>query len=58
MSNKLRAIIYAIFIILTLLVAYLAYMQRGYLAMGGEVFILLIPVLIDIWVEGTEDEEK
>lgn len=58
MRNKTRAFIYAIPIILTLLAMHLAYIQRGYLAIGGEVFILLVPVLIDIWVEGIEDEKK
>lgn len=58
MKNKTRAFVYAISIILTLLAMHLAYIQRGYLAIGGEVFILLVPVLIDIWVEGTKDEEK
>lgn len=58
MRNKTRAFVYAISIILTLLAMHLAYIQRGYLAIGGEVFILLVPVLIDIWVEGIEDEKK
>lgn len=58
MKNKTRAFVYAISIILILLAMHLAYIQRGYLAIGGEVFILLVPVLIDIWVEGTKDEEK
>lgn len=58
MKNKTRVLVYAISIILTLLAMHLAYIQRGYLAIGGEVFILLVPVLIDIWAEGTEDEEK
>lgn len=52
MKNKSRILIYAISIILTLSAMHLAYIQRGYLAIGGEVLILLIPVLIDIWVEG------
>jgi hypothetical protein len=54
MKNKSRILIYAISIILTLS----AYIQRGYLAIGGEVLLLLIPVLIDIWVEGIENEEE
>lgn len=58
MKNKTRVLVYVIFIILTLLAMHLAYIQRGYLAIGGEVFILLVPVLIDIWVEGTKDEEE
>lgn len=52
MKNKSRMITYIICVILTLLVMHLAYIQRGYLAIGGEVLILLIPVLIDIWAEG------
>lgn len=52
MKNKSRALVYAIFVILTLLAMHLACIQRGYLAIGGEVLILLIPVLIDIWAEG------
>lgn len=52
MKNKTRVLVYVISIILTLLAMHLAYIQRGYLAIGGEVLILLIPVLIDIWVEG------
>lgn len=52
MKNKSRILIYTISIILTLLAMHLAYIQRGYLAIGGEVLILLIPVLIDIWAEG------
>lgn len=58
MKNKSRILIYVISIILTLLAMHLAYIQRGYLAIGGEVLLLLIPVLIDIWVEGIEDEKK
>lgn len=58
MKNKTRVLVYVISIILTLLAMHLAYIQRGYLAIGGEVLILLVPVLIDIWVEGTEDEKK
>lgn len=58
MKNKSRILIYAISIIITLLAMHLAYIQRGYLAIGGEVLLLLIPVLIDIWVEGIENEEE
>lgn len=58
MKNKSRILIYVISIILTLLAMHLAYIQRGYLAIGGEVLLLLIPVLIDIWVEGIENEEE
>ncbi|WP_286033696.1 hypothetical protein [Fusobacterium necrogenes] len=58
MKNKSRILIYAISIILTLLAMHIAYIQRGYLAIGGEVLLLLIPVLIDIWVEGIENEEE
>lgn len=58
MKNKSRILIYAISIILTLLAMHIAYIQRGYLAIGGEVLILLVPVLIDIWAEGIEDEEE
>jgi|GEM_PF-1259711 hypothetical protein len=58
MKNKSRILIYTISIILTLLAMHIAYIQRGYLAIGGEVLLLLIPVLIDIWVEGIEDEKK
>lgn len=58
MKNKTRVLVYAISIILTLLAMHLAYIQRGYLAIGGEVLLLLIPVLIDIWVEGIENEEE
>lgn len=58
MKNKSRILIYAISIILTLLAIHIAYIQRGYLAIGGEVLLLLIPVLIDIWVEGIENEEE
>lgn len=58
MKNKTRVLVYVISIILTLLAMHLAYIQRGYLAIGGEVLLLLIPVLIDIWVEGIENEEE
>lgn len=58
MKMKFRILIYAISIILTLLAMHIAYIQRGYLAIGGEVLLLLIPVLIDIWVEGIENEEE
>ena len=58
MNGKTRALVCAIFVILTLLAMHLAYIQRGYLAIGGEVLLLLIPVLIDIWVEGLENEEE
>ncbi|WP_270427287.1 hypothetical protein [Fusobacterium mortiferum] len=58
MKNKTRVLVYVISIILTLLAIHLAYIQRGYLAIGGEVLLLLIPVLIDIWVEGIENEEE
>lgn len=52
MKNKSRAVVYVISIISTLVAMHLAYIQRGYLAIGGEVFILLVPVLIDLWVGG------
>lgn len=58
MKNKSRILIYAISIILTLSAMHIAYIQRRYLAIGGEVLLLLIPVLIDIWVEGIENEEE
>lgn len=58
MKNKSRILIYAISIILTLLAIHIAYIQRGYLAIGGEVLLLLIPVLIDIWMEGIENKEE
>lgn len=58
MKMKFRILIYVISIILTLLAMHIAYIQRGYLAIGGEVLLLLIPVLIDIWVEGIENEEE
>lgn len=58
MENKFRALVYAISVILTLLAIHLAYIQREYLAIGGEVLIPIIPVLIDIWVEGIENEEE
>ncbi len=58
MKGKTRVLVYAISIIITLLAMHLAYIQRGYLAIGGEVLLLLIPVLIDIWVEGIENEEE
>lgn len=58
MKNKSRALVYVISIISTLVAMHLAYIQRGYLAIGGEVFILLVPVLIDLWVGGKEDEEE
>lgn len=58
MKMKFRILIYAISIILTLSAMHIAYIQRGYLAIGGEVLLLLIPVLIDIWVEGIENEEE
>lgn len=52
MKMKFRILIHAMCILLTLFAMHLAYIQRGYLAIGGEVLILLIPVLIDIWAEG------
>lgn len=58
MKNKSRALVYVISIISTLVAMHLAYIQRGYLAIGGEVFILLVPVLIDLWVGGKEDEKE
>lgn len=58
MKNKTRVLVYVISIILTLSAMHIAYIQRGYLAIGGEVLLLLIPVLIDIWVEGIENEEE
>lgn len=58
MKGKTRVLVYAISIIITLLAMHLSYIQRGYLAIGGEVLLLLIPVLIDIWVEGIENEEE
>lgn len=55
--KKNRKLIYVIFIVLALIAIHYAYIQRGYLAIGGEVFLSLIPVLIDIWVEEIDDEE-
>lgn len=42
--------IYLIFLIITMLSVPLACEWRGYFALGGEILIPLIPVMIHIWI--------
>ena len=48
--------IYLIFLIITMLSVPLAYECRGYFALGGEILIPLIPVMIHMWVKIYEED--
>ena len=50
--------IYFIFFILTLLGIKEAYQQRGYFAVGGEIMIMLIPVIIKFYLEMRKDSKR
>ncbi|MCF2674613.1 hypothetical protein [Fusobacterium varium] len=42
--------IYVLSVFITVLTVQLAYECRGYFALGGEILIPLIPVMIHIWI--------
>ena len=48
--------IYLIFLIITMLSVPLACEWRGYFALGGEILILLIPVMLHMWVKIYEED--
>lgn len=50
--------IYFIFFILTLLGIKEAYEQRGYFAVGGEIMIMLIPVILKFYLEMRKDNKR
>lgn len=50
--------IYLIFFILTLLGTKEGYEQRGYFAVGGEIMIMLIPVIIKFYLEMRKDNKR
>lgn len=50
--------IYLFFFILTLLGIKEAYEQRGYFAVGGEIMIMLIPVILKFYLEMRKDNKR
>lgn len=42
--------IYVLSILITMIAIQAAYEHRGYFALGGEILILLIPVMIHMWI--------
>lgn len=58
LRNEIK--IYAIFAEIMILFIILAYRQRGYLAFGGEVLVMLIPLAYSFYVRSKKigDDEK
>lgn len=50
--------IYLLFFFLTLLGIKEAYEQRGYFAVGGEIMIMLIPVILKFYLEMKKDNKR
>lgn len=50
--------IYLLFFFLTLLGIKEAYEQRGYFAIGGEIMIMLIPVILKFYLEMRKDNKR
>lgn len=48
--------IYVLSVFITVLTVQLAYECRGYFALGGEIFVPLIPVMLHMWVKLYEKE--
>ncbi len=48
--------IYVLSVFITILSMQIAYECRGYFALGGEILIPLIPVMIHMWVKLYEEE--
>lgn len=48
--------IYVLSVLITMLSVQVAYECRGYFALGGEILIPLIPVMIHMWVKIYEEE--
>ena len=42
--------IYVLSVFITILSMQIAYELRGYFALGGEILILLIPVMLHMWI--------
>ena len=57
-KRKGWVVLTAIFWLFTPLIFYLAYLERGYIAIGGEVFFPLIPLLIWILAKSIKDITK
>lgn len=48
--------IYRISILITMIAIQAAYEWRGYFALGGEILIPLIPIMLHMWVKIYEEE--
>lgn len=48
--------IYVLSVFITILSMQIAYEWRGYFALGGEILIPLIPVMIHMWVKIYEED--
>ena len=48
--------IYVLSVFITVLTVQLAYERRGYFALGGEILVPLIPVMLHMWVKLYEKE--
>lgn len=53
--NIVKAYVLAFFVTIAAMIH--AYFQRGYLAFGGEVMIMLLPLMLDMYLEMREDDE-
>lgn len=53
--NIVKAYVLAFFVTIAAMIH--AYIQRGYLAFGGEVMIMLLPLMLDMYLEMREDDE-
>lgn len=47
--------IYVLSVFITILSMQVAYEHRGYFALGGEILIPLLPVILHMWVKIYED---
>lgn len=52
--NIVKAYVLAFFVTIAAMIH--AYFQRGYLAFGGEVMIILLPLMLDIYLGMREDD--
>lgn len=53
--NIVKAYVLAFFVTIAAMIH--AYIQRGYLAFGGEVMIMLLPLMLDMYLGMREDDE-
>lgn len=54
--NIVKAYVLAFFVTIAAMIH--AYFQRGYLAFGGEVMIMLLPAMLDMYLGMREDSDE